>query len=114
VLTSKVLWRIEWNKEKRLEGEDIENECIENKLLSCVPDHTRYLCAYSSPKYKPSLEQNFITCTMKDTEHANEPYLTKTPLSYQSIKCFHAAQTCFCEWGQENKDLIGGVLSVSI
>lgn len=44
-------------------------EIAQNKPLSCIPDHTRHLCARSPPKYEPSLDKTFIKCTMEEIKN---------------------------------------------
>ncbi|KAJ1396859.1 Transferase [Sesbania bispinosa] len=44
-------------------------EIAQNKPLSCLPDHSRHLCARSPPKYQPSLDQTFIKCTMEEIQN---------------------------------------------
>lgn len=44
-------------------------EIAQNKALSCIPDHTRHLCARSPPKYQPSLDKTFIKCTLEEIQN---------------------------------------------
>lgn len=53
-------------------------EIAQNKPLSCTPDHTRHLCARSSPKYHPSFDQTFMRCTIKEIQNM--------PMNHISLK----------------------------
>ncbi|KAK7307385.1 hypothetical protein VNO77_40399 [Canavalia gladiata] len=53
-------------------------EIAQNKPLSCIPDHTRHLCARSPPTYQPSLDQTFIRCTMEEIQNM--------PMNHISLK----------------------------
>ncbi|XP_014512810.1 shikimate O-hydroxycinnamoyltransferase [Vigna radiata var. radiata] len=53
-------------------------EMAQKKPLSCIPDHTRHLRARSSPTYQPSLDQNFVRCTMEEIQNM--------PMNHISLK----------------------------
>lgn len=42
------------------------SEISQKKTISCVPDHRRHLHARSPPVYHPSLDQNFVKCTIQE------------------------------------------------
>ncbi|XP_057766811.1 coniferyl alcohol acyltransferase [Salvia miltiorrhiza] len=42
------------------------SEIAMKKPISCSPDHSRGLLARLPPRYDPSLDESFITCTMED------------------------------------------------
>jgi len=44
-------------------------EIVQNKPLSCIPNHKRNLCARSPLKYQPYLDQIFIKCTMEEIQN---------------------------------------------
>jgi hypothetical protein len=42
------------------------SEIARKKLMSCLPDHRRNLDAHFPPTYHPSLDQNFVKCTIDE------------------------------------------------
>lgn len=49
------------------------SEIARNKPISCIPDHRRNLCARFPPSYHPSIDQNFVKCTMEEIMNIPAP-----------------------------------------
>ncbi|XP_027362287.1 omega-hydroxypalmitate O-feruloyl transferase [Abrus precatorius] len=61
-------------------------EIAQNKPLSCMPDHSRHLCARSPPTYQPSLDQTYMKCTMEEIQN-----MTMNPISLKRLYHINAS-----------------------
>ncbi|CAJ1967599.1 unnamed protein product [Sphenostylis stenocarpa] len=67
-------------------------EMAQKKPLSCIPDHTRHLRARSSPNYQPSLDQNFIRCTMEEIQNIPMNHISLKRLYHIKASSIHMLQ----------------------
>lgn len=61
------------------------SEIAQNKPLSCTPNHKRNLLARDPPTYHPSLDQNFVKCTIEEIMNIPTPKVLLKRLYYIDV-----------------------------
>ena len=61
------------------------SQIAQNKPISCIPNHKRNLFARNPPRYHPSLDQNFVNCTLEEIMNIPTPKVLLKRLYYIDV-----------------------------
>lgn len=77
------------------------SEIAQNKPLSCIPDHRRNLRPRHPPTYHPSLDQNFVKCTIEEIINMPTPNILLKRLYHIDVSSINWLQQLACASGNK-------------